>query len=194
MSLFIPHAKFAKLAHFRSVNQQSAAAFFLFWGIVALRLLAVLRQRSWHNRQQLGDFLRVAGGGGSDATAKAVGGLIVLTQKLSNRPHFPQRHQNSTRKERVAYSISRFVRLDDSRDNKTQKRCVHRRRDAKRVTLSIFSWKLTHGFRGQRPRQNPLRRMDRGREMAKRQPWGETALAWMNAVVIDEYVLHRTMR
>jgi hypothetical protein len=36
--------------------------------------------------------------------------------------------------------------------------------------------------------------MDRGREMAKRQSWGETALAWMNAVVIDEYVLHRTMR
>ena len=65
--------------------------------------------------------------------------------------------QNSACKERVAYSISRFVRLDDSRVDETQKRRVHRRRDAKRVTLSIFSRKLTHGFRGQRPRQNPLR-------------------------------------
>ena len=36
--------------------------------------VSVLPQRSWHHCQQLGDLLRVAGGAGSDVTAKAVDG------------------------------------------------------------------------------------------------------------------------
>ena len=44
------------------------------------RLLAVLPQRLWHHCQQLGDFLRVAGGVGSDATAEAVDGRAEAMQ------------------------------------------------------------------------------------------------------------------
>ena len=38
------------------------------------------RQRSWHHCQQLGDFLRVAGGAGSDAAAEAVDGRAEPVQ------------------------------------------------------------------------------------------------------------------
>ena len=38
------------------------------------------RQRLWQHCQQLGDFLRVAGGEGSDATAEAVDGRAEPVQ------------------------------------------------------------------------------------------------------------------
>ena len=38
------------------------------------------RQRSWQHCQQLGDFLRVAGSEGSDATAEAVDGRAEPVQ------------------------------------------------------------------------------------------------------------------
>ena len=44
------------------------------------RLLAVLPQRLWHHCQQLGDFLRVAGGAGSDAATEAVDGRAKVVQ------------------------------------------------------------------------------------------------------------------
>ena len=42
--------------------------------------LRALRQRSLHHCQQLGDFLRVAGGVGCDATAEAVDGRAKAMQ------------------------------------------------------------------------------------------------------------------
>ena len=42
--------------------------------------LRALRQRSLHHCQQLGDFLRVAGGVGSDATVEAIDGRAKTMQ------------------------------------------------------------------------------------------------------------------
>ncbi len=42
-------------------------------------------QRSWQHCQQLGDLLRVAGGAGSDATAKAVNGRAKAMQLRDKR-------------------------------------------------------------------------------------------------------------
>ena len=47
--------------------------------------LALLRQRSWHQCQQLGDLLRVAGGVGSDAAAEAVDGRAKAMQLRDKR-------------------------------------------------------------------------------------------------------------
>ena len=52
----------------------------MFLGTAKPDWLKVLRQRSWHHSQQLGDLLRVAGSVGSNATAKAVDGRAEPVQ------------------------------------------------------------------------------------------------------------------
>ena len=47
--------------------------------------VSILQRRSWHHCQQLGDFLRVAGGVGSYATAKAVDGRAEPMQLRDKR-------------------------------------------------------------------------------------------------------------
>ena len=42
--------------------------------------VSILQRRLWHHCQQLGDFLRVAGGVGSDAAAEAVDGRAKAVQ------------------------------------------------------------------------------------------------------------------